>query len=106
MSSYFLVPLSIWLGRRPVLLFAGAVAWAGGLWAGFSTSLESHLAARCFQGLGAGTVDRHASVNSGVSSVTDVTAVTGVSAMSSHHNYVSQARDLRGQDMEEVELRN
>ncbi|ETS85816.1 hypothetical protein PFICI_03841 [Pestalotiopsis fici W106-1] len=56
---------------------------------------------------GAGTVDRHASVNSGVSSVTDVTAVTGVSAMSSHHNYVSQARDPRGgQEMEEIELRN
>lgn len=54
-----------------------------------------------------GIVDRHASVNSGVSSVTDVTAVTGVSSMSSTtRHYVSQARDPRGQDMEEIELRN
>jgi MFS family permease len=56
-SSFLLVPLSIGIGRRPVLLFAGVMAWSGGLWAGFSTSLESHLAARCFQGLGAGAVD-------------------------------------------------
>ena len=57
LSSYILVPLSIYVGRRPVLVFAGVVAWGGGLWAGFSTSLESHLVARCFQGLGAGTVE-------------------------------------------------
>jgi MFS family permease len=56
-SSYLLVPLSIAVGRRPVLLLAGALAWTGGLWAGFSTSLNSHLAARCFQGLGAGAVE-------------------------------------------------
>ncbi|EGY13625.1 hypothetical protein VD0002_g6572 [Verticillium dahliae] len=56
-SSFFLVPLSIAIGRRPVLLLAGACAWAGGLWAGFSTSLDSHIAARCFQGLGAGAVE-------------------------------------------------
>lgn len=57
LSSYILVPLSIYVGRRPVLIFAGVVAWGGGLWAGFSTSLDSHLVARCFQGLGAGTVE-------------------------------------------------
>jgi MFS family permease len=56
-SSYLLVPLSIAIGRRPVLLFAGVLAWTGGFWAGFSTSLDSHLAARCFQGLGAGAVE-------------------------------------------------
>ncbi|KAM0273940.1 hypothetical protein ACHAQH_008112 [Verticillium albo-atrum] len=56
-SSYFLVPLSMAIGRRPVLLLAGACAWSGGLWAGFSTSLNSHIAARCFQGLGAGAVE-------------------------------------------------
>jgi MFS family permease len=56
-SSYFLVPLSIAVGRRPVLLFAGLLAWTGGLWAGFSNSLPSHLGARCFQGLGAGAVE-------------------------------------------------
>lgn len=56
-ASYFLVPLSIAVGRRPVLLFAGACAWIGGLWAGLSTSLDSHLAARAMQGLGAGAVE-------------------------------------------------
>jgi MFS family permease len=56
-ASYLLVPLSIAIGRRPVLLFAGACAWAGGLWAGFSTSLDQHLAARAVQGLGAGAVE-------------------------------------------------
>ncbi|KAK3307697.1 major facilitator superfamily domain-containing protein [Chaetomium strumarium] len=57
LASYLLVPLSIAVGRRPVLLFAGAAAWVGGLWGGLSTSLESHLAARCLQGLGAGAVE-------------------------------------------------
>ncbi|KAK6082313.1 major facilitator superfamily transporter [Seiridium cupressi] len=56
-ASYFLVPLSIAIGRRPVLLLTGACAWIGGLWAGLSTSLESHMAARALQGLGAGAVE-------------------------------------------------
>jgi MFS family permease len=56
-ASYLLVPLSIAIGRRPVLLLSGAMAWTGGWWAGFSQSLPSHLAARCFQGLGAGAVE-------------------------------------------------
>ncbi|KAF1808702.1 MFS general substrate transporter [Eremomyces bilateralis CBS 781.70] len=56
-SSYFLVPASIAIGRRPVLLLCGVMAWAGGVWAGLSHSLDSHLAARCFQGLGAGAVE-------------------------------------------------
>lgn len=56
-ASYLLVPLSIAVGRRPVLLFVGVMAWAGGLWASFSKSLASHLAARAFQGLGAGAVE-------------------------------------------------
>ncbi|KAG8167295.1 hypothetical protein KVR01_002984 [Diaporthe batatas] len=56
-ASYFLVPLTIAVGRRPVLLATGAIAWIGGLWAGYSTSLNSHLAARAFQGLGAGAVE-------------------------------------------------
>lgn len=57
LASYILVPLSIAYGRRPVILFAGVMAWAGGLWAGFSTSLNSHIAARVFQGFGAGAVE-------------------------------------------------
>ncbi|KAH8899837.1 MFS general substrate transporter [Thozetella sp. PMI_491] len=56
-ASYLLVPLSIAIGRRPVLLFAGACAWAGGLWAGLSSSLDQHLLARAVQGLGAGAVE-------------------------------------------------
>lgn len=56
-ASYILVPLSIGVGRRPVILFSGVMAWAGGLWAGFSTSLNSHIAARVFQGFGAGAVE-------------------------------------------------
>jgi hypothetical protein len=45
----FLVPLSIGIGRRPVLLFAGACAWAGGFLAVASPSLDVHLAARAIQ---------------------------------------------------------
>lgn len=56
-ASYVLVPLSMAIGRRPVILLAGVMAWAGGLWAGFSTSLDSHIAARVFQGFGAGAVE-------------------------------------------------
>lgn len=56
-ASYILVPLSIAWGRRPIILFAGVMAWSGGLWAGFSTSLNSHIAARVFQGFGAGAVE-------------------------------------------------
>ncbi|GKT50093.1 putative MFS-type transporter [Colletotrichum spaethianum] len=56
-ASYFLVPTSIWIGRRPVLIFAATSAWAGGLFAAFSTSLHQHLAARVVMGLGAGAVE-------------------------------------------------
>lgn len=56
-ASYVLVPLAIAVGRRPVLLAVGVLAWSGGLWASFSTSLDSHLAARALQGLGAGAVE-------------------------------------------------
>lgn len=56
-ASYFLVPFSIAVGRRPVLLLVGVLAWSGGLWASFTTGLDAHLAARAFQGLGAGAVE-------------------------------------------------
>ena len=56
-SSYFLVPLSISIGRRPVILVCGIMAWIGGFWAGCSSSLDSHIAARCFQAVGAGAVE-------------------------------------------------
>lgn len=56
-ASYLLVPLSIAVGRRPVLLVTAVLAWAGGLWAGLSRGLDSHLAARAVMGLGAGAVE-------------------------------------------------
>lgn len=56
-SGFFLVPLSIAVGRRPVIIVCGLLAWVGGLWAGFSQSLDSHLAARALQGIGAGVVE-------------------------------------------------
>ncbi|OBR11188.1 Major facilitator superfamily transporter [Colletotrichum higginsianum IMI 349063] len=56
-ASYFLVPTSIWIGRRPVLLLAATSAWAGGLFAAFSKSLHQHLLARALMGLGAGAVE-------------------------------------------------
>lgn len=39
------------------MLLAGLLAWVGGFWAGQSGGLTNHLAARCFQGFGAGAVD-------------------------------------------------
>jgi len=33
------------------------MAWTGGFWAGLSQSLPSHIAARCFQAIGAGAVE-------------------------------------------------
>jgi MFS family permease len=56
-SSYFLVPLSISIGRRPVMLACGVLAWTGGFWAGLSQSLSVHIAARCVQAIGAGAVE-------------------------------------------------
>lgn len=51
------IPTSISVGRRPVIIITGFLALAGAIWAGFSQSLGSHLAARCVQALGAGCVE-------------------------------------------------
>jgi len=56
-AGYFLIPLSTAMGRRPVLLLTSICALVGGFWAGSSTSLESHVAARVVHGLGAGAVE-------------------------------------------------
>lgn len=56
-SNFFLVPLAIIFGRRPVILVSGLIAIGGAIWAGFSTSLDSHLGARAIQAIGAGTVE-------------------------------------------------
>ncbi|QIX00206.1 hypothetical protein AMS68_005723 [Peltaster fructicola] len=57
LSNLVLIPLAISVGRRPVILITGAIAILGAIWAGFSTSLESHIGARVVQALGAGTVE-------------------------------------------------
>ncbi|KAH8885590.1 major facilitator superfamily transporter [Thozetella sp. PMI_491] len=56
-ASYFLIPLSIAVGRRPVLIATATCSWAGGFWAGASQSLYSHIAARVLHGLGSGAVE-------------------------------------------------
>jgi len=56
-SNLFFIPLAIAIGRRPVVLGTGCIAIGGALWAGLSTSLWSHIGARCVQAVGAGTVE-------------------------------------------------
>lgn len=56
-ATYLLVPLSTAIGRRPVLILTSTLSWASGFWAGASTSLTSHIAARVFHGLGSGAVE-------------------------------------------------
>jgi MFS family permease len=56
-TNFFFVPLAISVGRRPVILASGLIAMGGAIWAGHSTSLDSHLAARSIQAIGAGTVE-------------------------------------------------
>lgn len=57
LSNFLLVPLAISFGRRPVVLVCGLIAIGGAIWAGFSSSLNSHLGARAIQAVGAGTVE-------------------------------------------------
>lgn len=56
-ANYVIVPLSIAVGRRPVILTTGMLAIIGGVWAGFTTTLSHHLGARALQALGVGTVE-------------------------------------------------
>lgn len=56
-ATYFLVPLSTAIGRRPVLLLTSTLSWMSGFWAGTSHSLMEHIAARVFHGLGSGAVE-------------------------------------------------
>jgi MFS family permease len=56
-ANLVFVPLAIAAGRRPVFLTSGCIAIFGAVWAGHSASLESHIAARCVQAIGAGTVE-------------------------------------------------
>ena len=57
LSNYILVPASVAFGRRPVMIFCSLLSTFATVWAGYSTSLPSHMAARCIQALGAGAVE-------------------------------------------------
>lgn len=57
MATYLLVPLSMAIGRRPIMLLTATLAVLSGFWAGASHSLNEHIAARVFHGLGSGTVE-------------------------------------------------
>ncbi|PCG89188.1 Major facilitator superfamily domain, general substrate transporter [Penicillium occitanis (nom. inval.)] len=54
MSNIWWVPLSNWMGRRPVLLVGTLLMTLCSMWAGLATSYNSLLAARIIQGIGAG----------------------------------------------------
>ncbi|KAF4962174.1 hypothetical protein FSARC_9748 [Fusarium sarcochroum] len=51
------VPLSNWMGRRPVLILATLLLTFSTLWCGLATSYDSLLAARAFQGMGGAAAD-------------------------------------------------
>ncbi|EKJ74968.1 hypothetical protein FPSE_04860 [Fusarium pseudograminearum CS3096] len=51
------VPLSNWMGRRPVLIIATLLLTFSTLWCGLATSYDSLLAARAFQGMGGAAAD-------------------------------------------------
>ena len=55
--NYLLVPASIAFGRRAVLIFCALTTTACTIWAGLSTSLTSHLIARCLHAIGTGATD-------------------------------------------------
>lgn len=57
LSNLVMIPVATAVGRRPVVLSCGVLAVAGCIWSGNSRSLDSHLAARCLQAVGAGTVE-------------------------------------------------
>ncbi|KAF3038543.1 hypothetical protein E8E12_008697 [Didymella heteroderae] len=56
-GNFLFVPLSMALGRRGALLLSNVLLLAAVVWAATSTSFESHLGARCLQGLTAGVSD-------------------------------------------------
>ncbi|KAI5460933.1 major facilitator superfamily transporter [Mariannaea sp. PMI_226] len=56
-ANIWWVPLSNWMGRRPVLLIATLLLTLCTVWAGLATSYHSLLAARIFQGIGGAPAD-------------------------------------------------
>ena len=57
LGNFFFVPLSMALGRRIALILSNALLLVSIVWAAKSQSFESHLGARCLQGLTAGVAD-------------------------------------------------
>ncbi|KAH7129130.1 major facilitator superfamily domain-containing protein [Dactylonectria macrodidyma] len=57
LGNFLFVPLSMALGRRGAFLLSNTVLLGAVIWAAKSTSFESHLGARCLQGLTAGVAD-------------------------------------------------
>lgn len=57
LANYIIVPISIAVGRRPVIVSTSALAIIGGIGAGFTTTLSAHLGCRALQALGVGTVE-------------------------------------------------
>lgn len=57
LGNFLFVPLSLAFGRRPLFIFCSALMVPAVIWAAKSTSFNSHLGARCLQGLIAGVAD-------------------------------------------------
>ncbi|KAF5969530.1 HOL1 [Fusarium coicis] len=56
-ANIWWVPLSNWMGRRPVLIIATAILTFCTLWCALATSYESLIVARVFQGIGGAAAD-------------------------------------------------
>jgi hypothetical protein len=56
LGAVFWIPLSIFMGRRPVLLASGVTSLVAICWAGFAGSFYSLLAALCLQAFAYGFV--------------------------------------------------
>jgi Major Facilitator Superfamily len=56
-GNFLFVPMSLALGRRPMAIFCSILMTGSIIWAAKSTSFNSHLGARCLQGLTAGISD-------------------------------------------------
>ncbi|KAL4724741.1 hypothetical protein ACLX1H_008186 [Fusarium chlamydosporum] len=56
-ANIWWVPVSNWMGRRPVIILATLLVTFSTLWCGLATSYSSLLAARAFQGIGGAAAD-------------------------------------------------
>jgi MFS family permease len=56
-GNFLFVPLSMAMGRRCAFLLSNALLLGSVIWAARSETFESHLGARCLQGLTAGVSD-------------------------------------------------